>query len=59
MMVEDDINITNIVKHKVYRASLMGWGEVKKWMELDVYDPVSELAWCYFHIFERRRLIVC
>ncbi len=37
----------------------MGWGEVKKWMELDVYDPVSELAWCYFHIFERRWLIAC
>jgi len=44
-MVDDRIGITDIVKHKLYRASLMGWGEVKKWMELDVYDPVSGLAW--------------
>lgn len=44
-MVEDAINITNIVKHKVYRASLMRSGEVKKWMEHHVYNPESELVW--------------
>ena len=35
-MADDMIGITDIVKHKVYRASWMGWGEVKK----------MDRAWC-------------
>ena len=43
-MADDMIGITDIVKHKVYRASLMDKSEVKKWMERGVYDPASGLA---------------
>lgn len=44
-MVNGEIDITDIVKHKLYRASLAGQGEVKKWMEHHVYNPESELVW--------------
>ena len=43
-MVNGEIDITDIVKHKLYRASLMDKSEVKKWMERGVYDPASGLA---------------
>lgn len=43
-MIDDRIGITDIVKHKMYRASLMDKSEVKKWMERGVYDPASGLA---------------
>ena len=48
-----------MAKHKVYKTASECECEVKKWMERGVYNPESELAWCYFHIFEHRRLIVC
>jgi hypothetical protein len=44
-MIDDRIGITNIIKHKMYRASLMDKSEVKKWMEHHVYNPESELVW--------------
>ena len=58
MIVDGDIGIISMAKHKVYERASECECEVKKWMECDVYDLVGGLIWWYFRNFERRWLIM-
>lgn len=44
MIVDGEIGIISIAKHKVYKTASESECEVKKWMECDVYDLVSGLV---------------
>jgi len=45
MIVDGEIGIISIAKHKVYKTNSECECEVKKWMERDVYDLVSGPVW--------------
>ena len=45
MIVDGEIGIISMAKHKVYKTASECECEVKKWMEYDVYDPVCGLVW--------------